>query len=225
MLKAVIFDFDGLILDTELPEYLAWKEIFQRFGCSFPKKLWIDWIGNTTDVDYLIDLIEKQSGRKVDPEVVQSEHLDRFQKMVEAQPVLPGVTKTLVEAHRLGLKLGLASSSSRAWVEGHLGRLGLLPYFEAIRTRDDVRTVKPDPELYLKVLKDLGVKPGEAIALEDSPNGLAAARAAGVFCIIVPSHLTEAEVFEGAGMRLRSLEELELGAIALGGARHVPDGD
>lgn len=210
MLKAIIFDFDGLILETELPEYLAWDEIFHRFGSAFPMQHWIDWVGGEPDVDYLISLLQAQSAQKVDRKAIRSEHMRRFQELVNAQPVLPGVRVLIEKAHRQGLILGVASSSSRNWVEGHLRRLGLIQYFSEIYTKDDVREVKPKPDLYLGILKALKVQPEEAIALEDSPNGLKAAREAGLFCVVVPSPLTKGAVFQGAGFMLSSLEQLSL---------------
>lgn len=213
MLRAILFDFDGLILETELPEFQAWNEIFLRYGCQFPVEQWIDWVGGAPDVGFLIHQLEAQSGQVVHREAIRAEHLRRFQELVNAEPVLPGVVETIQIARRLGLKLGAASSSPRWWVVGHLSRLGLIQYFDAICTKDEVRVVKPDPELYLAVLRELGVQAYEAVALEDSPNGLAAARAAGLYCIVVPSPLTKEAQFEGAGRRLESLEELQLEEI------------
>ena len=99
---------------------------------------------------------------------------------------MPGVLDYLRDAHRLGLKVGLASSSSCAWVEGHLVRLGLREYFDCVRARDDVSITKPDPALFLSAVETLGVQPCEAIAFEDSRNGLIAARRAGLHCVAVP---------------------------------------
>ena len=111
---------------------------------------------------------------------------------------------------RLGLKLGLASSSSCKWVEGHLKERGLRSYFDVVRAADDVRLTKPDPELYLAVLAELGVSGAEAVALENSPNGIRAAKAAGMYCVAVPNHLTRQLALDEADLRLESLAEMPL---------------
>lgn len=132
------------------------------------------------------------------------------QAINEEQPVLPGVEQYLQDAGRLGLKIGLASSSSRKWVMGHLQRLGLDSYFDNIRTSDDVQLVKPHPELYLSVLNGLGLQASEAIALEDSPIGVQAAKHAGLYCVAVPNPLTSLLSLNQADLQLGSLAEMPL---------------
>src|SRR5205085_683086 len=139
----------------------------------------------------------------------------RYRALVEAQPVLPGVHDTLVAAKRLGLKLGVASSSTRDWVEGHLTRLDLVAQFACIRCAEDVRQTKPNPELYLSALEALGVPPDAAIALEDSPNGIRAAKRAGLFCVAVPNPLTLRLGLDEADLRLNSLAEMPLETLLL----------
>jgi beta-phosphoglucomutase-like phosphatase (HAD superfamily) len=115
------------------------------------------------------------------------------------------VEETLAAARSLGLRIGLASSSSREWVHGQLARLGLPGWFECIRTRDDVARAKPAPDLYLSVLRHLGVHPSRAVAFEDSPNGALAARRAGMYCVVVPNAVTAALEFGEHHLRLDSL--------------------
>ena len=130
------------------------------------------------------------------------------------QPILrDGVEEYLIAAKEAGLKIGLASSSKRDWVEKYLTQLHILPYFEVIKTRDDVTTVKPDPELYIQAVDALGVHPDEAIAFEDSLNGLKAARAAGLKCVIFPNPVTTNLAFEDHSMRLSSMAERPLAHI------------
>jgi HAD superfamily hydrolase (TIGR01509 family) len=130
--------------------------------------------------------------------------------LIEAESILPGVDEYLREAGRLGLRIGLASSSSRDWVVGHLGRLGLDGSCHFVRCWDDVELAKPAPDLYLAVLDDLQVAAPEAIALEDSPNGVAAAKAAGLWCVAVPNELTAELDLSSADLRLSSLAEMPL---------------
>ena len=132
------------------------------------------------------------------------------QAMIEAQAILPGVQDYLDAARRLGMKIGLASSSSCRWVVGHLTRLGLRDYFDCVCASDDVARVKPDPELYLSVLHRLKLKADEAIALEDSPNGIRAAKSAGLYCVAVPNPLTSQLPLNEADLQLDSLADLPL---------------
>jgi HAD superfamily hydrolase (TIGR01509 family) len=134
----------------------------------------------------------------------------RYAELVADQKVLPCVLDYVADARRLGLRPGVASSSSRDWVAGHLERMGLLARFDALACRGDVPRTKPDPGLHLRVLEALEVRPEEAIALEDSPNGIAAAKAAGLFCVAVPNDLTRGLTLSGADLRLGSLAELPL---------------
>ena len=113
----------------------------------------------------------------------------------------------------MGITLGVASSSSRAWVEGHLERLGLLERFHAVRCADDVPQVKPDPALYRAVLDATGVRAADAVALEDSPNGVLAAKRAGLACVAVPNALTARLDLRHADLLLGSLAELPLAEL------------
>jgi len=124
--------------------------------------------------------------------------------------VLPGVEDYILSAKRLGLKIGVASSSRHEWVDTHLTRLGLIDYFDSIKCFDDVKRTKPDPELYLAVLDALGVHGQQAIALEDSPNGVIAAQQAGIFCVAVPNPVTSQLSLLHADLCLSSLTEVSL---------------
>jgi beta-phosphoglucomutase-like phosphatase (HAD superfamily) len=95
----------------------------------------------------------------------------------------------------------------------HLERLGLIEYFQVIRASDDVKKTKPDPELYLSACAGLGVPASQAIALEDSPNGVAAAKNAGMYCVAIPNVLTRRLPLEQADLRLDSLEEMRLESL------------
>ena len=212
MIQAVVFDFDGLILDTEYPEYVSWREIYQSHGANLPLAAWERSIGSM-DLN-LFDpyaYLEAQLGRPVDRAEIRARRRPRFAELVAAQSVLPGVEDYLVGARRLGLKVGLASSSSRAWVTGHLARFGLNgATFDCLCCGDEVKRTKPDPELYLAVLGGLAVRGDQAVALEDSPNGVAAAKAAGLYCVAVPNLLTHRLAFDRADLRLNSLADMPL---------------
>jgi HAD superfamily hydrolase (TIGR01509 family) len=210
MIRAVVFDFDGLILDTEAPEFQAWQEIYGAHGCELPLAVWATGVGTSSDVFNPYAYLEAQLGRAIDRETIQLQRRQRYRELCKGQAVLPGVREYIAEAKRLGLRLGVASSSSREWVVGNLTEFGLSPHFDCIRCSDDVLRVKPDPALYRCVIEALGVLPHEAVALEDSPNGIAAAKGAGLFCVAVPNLVTRQLALEQADLKLASLTELPL---------------
>lgn len=210
MIRALIFDFDGLIVDTELPDFISWQEIYKQYGGCLPLSAWATRIGTSEDAFDALDYLEAQLGRPVDREAIRSEHEQRKIELVETQRILPGVKDYMTDAKRLGLKLGLASTSSRDWVTEYLARLRLREHFDCIKCADDVRHVKPDPELYRAVLDALDLRADEAVALEDSPNGILAAKRAGIFCVAVPSSLTRHLSFDQADLRVDSLPDLPL---------------
>jgi HAD superfamily hydrolase (TIGR01509 family) len=209
MIRAIVFDFDGLILDTELPEFQSWQEIYQTHGCTLSFAVWATCIGTVGAFDPYIYL-EEQLGRAVDRAAVEAQQRQRCDALIAVQTVLPGVHDYLAEARRLGLHVGVASSSSRTWVHGHLTRLELSQHFLCIKCRDDVLHPKPDPALYQAALEALGVQPQEAIALEDSPHGITAAKRAGLFCVAVPNPLTSQLSLAHADLQIASLADMPL---------------
>ena len=209
MIEAIIFDFDGLIIDSELPDYEVWQEIYRAHGCDLSFDDWAQGIGSMDTFDPYGHL-EAQLGRPVDRAAVRAERQRRYHELVVRQPILPGVEAYLADARRLGLKLAVASSSPRSWVAGHLARLGLDHHFDCLACGDEVARTKPDPAVYQVALRALGTPPERSVALEDSPNGALAAKAAGMRCVVVPNPLTRHLSFQGADLRLESLADLPL---------------
>jgi HAD superfamily hydrolase (TIGR01509 family) len=209
MILALVFDFDGLILETEGPIYQSWRELYAAYGIALPFDTWGKIIGTSDHFDVFGEL-ERQVGHPLDREALIARQKVRETELVLQQQVRPGVEQYLKDARRLGLKIGLASSSSCRWVTGHLERLGLLAYFDRICARDDVHLTKPDPELFQLAVCWLGVEPGQAVAIEDSPNGILAAKRAGLYCLAVPNALTRQLSLDLADLRVDSLEELPL---------------
>ncbi|HEU5141093.1 MAG TPA: HAD family hydrolase [Bacillales bacterium] len=213
MIKAVVFDFDGLIMDTELPEYTVSKEMFRERGAELSLDVWGECVGTHADHFDLIGHLEDQIEQTVDREAFHEERSKRILSMLENGKPLPGVERYLEAAKELGLKIGLASSSHYEWVGGHLRRLGLLDEFGCIRTADNVERVKPDPALYLQAAECLGVRPEEAVAFEDSANGALAAKRAGMYCVVVPNEVTASLTFGDVDHRMESMAEMELAAL------------
>ncbi len=213
MVRALVFDFDGLILDTEVPVYQAWSEVYERHGQRLAPDFWSSIVGYGLDhFDPLADL-EERVGRPIDREAVQAARRLRQTELTMALEILPGVREWRREAVERGVSLGIASSSGRAWVQGHLERLGL-DGWDCVRCRDDVARTKPAPDLYLAVLDCLDVAPGEAVAVEDSGVGVEAAKSAGLYCVAVPSSLTSGHDFSRADLVLRSLSDLPFAELA-----------
>lgn len=210
MIRGLVFDFDGLILDTEVPVYRSWLEIYQAYGCQLSPDVWSRMIGTADNFFEDYGDLEQQLGYSLDHAYLEAKRTKLEFALVEAQSIRPGIKGYLETARRRGLRIGLATSSSCRWVTGHITRLGLVKYFDSIVARDDVRYVKPDPELYRMALSRLGLKPDEAISFEDSPNGARAAKGAGLFCVVVPNPMTSHLEFEEVDLRLASLADLPL---------------
>lgn len=214
MIRALIFDFDGLIMDTESAEVEAWKTVYAEYGQEFPLDEWVrKVVGSTTaGLDPALHLAQL-TDRALDQNALHKRALtDRLARQA-ALTAMPGVVSMLQQAKRMGLRLAIASSSPHAWVEGYLRQLGLYGEFEAILCREDVARVKPAPDLFLAVLRRLALTPAEALVFEDSPNGVLAARRAGLRVVAVPNPVTERGDFRGADLMLRSLADWPLSEI------------
>ena len=207
--EALVFDLDGLIVDTEGPAYESWRSIYGEHGAELELTLWQAEIGTAAVFDAVAHL-ESLTGRALDREALLERRRQLKDTLSRDSRLMPGVQALVDAAERAGLKLGVASSSGREWVIGWLERTGLLQRFHCVRTRDDVALPKPAPDLYLGVAQCLGVAPERCVALEDSPNGLRAALAAGMRCVVVPTPLTAGLDFAGAALELSALSDLEL---------------
>jgi HAD superfamily hydrolase (TIGR01509 family) len=207
---AIIFDFDGTIIDTETPEFVAWQEVYAAHGETLDPALYAQVIG-TTDATWSPSAhLSSLRGGRLDPAALKAAQHDRFEHLIAAEGPRPGVLEWLDEARDLGLKVGLASSSSAAWVSRFLTQLGLTDRFAAVATRERVTLSKPDPALYRLALTDLGVPASDALAVEDSPNGITAAKGAGLFCVGVPNPMTATAPLTAADLQLGSLKDMSL---------------
>lgn len=210
MLNAIIFDFDGTIIETETPDYQSWQEVFTAHGCNLAKDLWCTYIGTAAGTFDPYGLLAEQSGRAIDRLAIRTRRRQRFHELVAQQSLRPGVETLLDAAVAQGIPLAIASSSTRDWVEENLTNRGLRHYFQFVYTANDVAAVKPDPALYLLAVQALGVLPTQALAIEDSVNGLLAAKRAGLKCVVAPHGMTAHMGFDGADLVLPSLAEVTL---------------
>lgn len=209
MIKALIFDFDGTIIDTETAWYIAFRDAYKEHGVDLTLDMYSGCIGTSLKTfnpyEYLITDLNLPIDRDSFRESIQLQHAALMNK----EKVRPGIQEYLKQASKAGIKLAVASSSKREWVEQHLEQLKLKDYFEVIRTADDVANVKPDPELYNQALEALGVTSDEAVAIEDSPNGARAAAAAGLHCVVISNTITGTLEFDMPHQRLSCLTDLQ----------------
>jgi putative hydrolase of the HAD superfamily len=171
MIKALLFDFDGLILDTETTEYLAFSEVCRQYDVDMPLEVWSEWAGMEGVIEKAYNYLEHVLGKEIDREDVQRNYSELYQKKIANENILPGVLETIENGKRLGLKIGLATSATYPWAGGYIKDFGLIDHFDCIQTRENISKVKPDPEIYLTALEALSIQPYEAIAFEDSMVG------------------------------------------------------
>ncbi len=211
MTRALIFDFDGTILDTETPECGGWETLYAQLGHVFPREKFLEAVGRGYDPEifepwtFLHGILEISPG----PDELKARHREIFRATLEGQSVRPGVTDWLTDARAAGWASAVASSSPRVWIDRHLPRLGLESHFDAIRTKDDVAPgrTKPHPDLFLAACAALSVAPQNAVVIEDSENGVKAARAAGCFVVATPNPMTRHMDFSQADLVLETLAE------------------
>lgn len=211
MIQAIIFDFDGLIIDTEMAWFDAYAEIYRQRGATLPLDKYVQIVGAVEgwSFDPYVYLAEC-TGQPVDKKEIENIAAQQVTLMLADKRPRPGVIDYLETAKQMGLKIGLASSSTREWVLKYLEQCNLTGYFECIRTSNDVKKTKPDPELYLSALAALGVPAANAMAFEDSANGALAAKRAGLRCVIVPNDLTKHCTFGEYDLRLDSMADMPL---------------
>lgn len=206
-LRALIFDFDGLIVDTESPSYEAWRALFTDRGVDLQLERWLQVVGTHDAAWDPLTELEQLTGEVLDRDEVSRVTEERFEQLAHEQPPRPGVVALLDEAAALGLRVAVASSSRHTWCLAHLERLGLADRFDAVVGRDLVGWKgKPDPAVYLEALRRVDVSANAAIALEDSGNGVLAATAAAIATVAVPNPITNGQAFDGAAAVIPSLD-------------------
>ena len=218
-IEALVFDFDGTILDTETPFFYAWAEVYAEHGLELSVEEWSTCLGTDGGFDPFEDLMAK--GVTFDADDLLTRVRARKDELTDIDTLLPGISEWIHEAAELGLAMAVASSSSHTWVNGHLTRLALVDRFGHVSCRREGVPAKPEPDLYRRACEALDVDPSRAIAVEDSPNGVTAAKAAGMFCVAVPHELTASLDLNHADLVVSSLADLTLRTVIdqLTGAR------
>lgn len=206
MLRALIFDFDGLLVDTETVLIDAWVQLHTEDGIQVDGSALHHIVGLTDVVhDYWTAYAPE-----IDRNVLEERYRVAARRLTFDAPPLPGALALLNAARTAGLKIGIASNSSHDHVEGHLAHRGMLGLFDYIACRDDVAVGKPEPDVYLASLRGLGVKATDAIAFEDSVPGHVSAHRAGLRVVVVPNPSTVHFEFVHASLKLGSLADTSL---------------
>ncbi|MBM0274532.1 HAD family hydrolase [Micromonospora tarensis] len=218
--KALIFDFDGLLMDTESTLLESWRWEWQRHGLRLdPAGFFADHGGDANEVRYAT------LGATVGPSYDRpSSHALRMAYRAELNAALspaPGIVGWLDRATELGLRLAVASSSPSTHVGALLDQAGLRARFEVLATGEEVPAHKPDPAVYLLALRRLGLPASQAVAFEDTAHGVAAAQAAGLRCVAVPNPHADHARFSAADLVLRSATDLALDALLATVARRA----
>ena len=208
--RGLLFDFDGLIVDTETPSMASWQELYREHGHELPLEQWMTLVGTIGAPFDPYAHLEELAG-PLDREAVLQRRRDHELSLTDVEDLRPGILEYLEDARALGLKAAIVSSSTQDWINRHLARLERAEHFDAIVAADhDTARAKPAPTLYLEALDRLELDPEEAIAFEDSPNGIKAAKAAGIFCVAIPNGVTAALGFDEADLVFDSLADLPL---------------
>jgi HAD superfamily hydrolase (TIGR01509 family) len=214
-LSALIFDFDGLMVDTESAIFHSWQEIYAAHGQVLELASYVQCVGSHGSAYDPLTELETLVAGPLDRTELMAWQSQRNRELHEGLDALPGIRELLLEAEALELPCAVASSSNALWVHGWLDQLALRPHFTEIITRDDVARAKPAPDLFLLALQKLGVAASDALVLEDSANGLLAAVAAEVPCIIIPNEVTRGLDFTAARAVLPTLHGVSVTQLAL----------
>ncbi|WP_040978772.1 HAD family hydrolase [Oceanobacillus jeddahense] len=209
MIKGVIFDFDGLILDTETAWYHAFKKVLQsQFQFELPLEEFVKSVGS--DDKQFYPYLQKELGNQLNIADIQNQAANLHTEYIRNEKAREGVNDYLQAAKEAGLAIALATSSHTSWATSHLNNLNLLSYFDHVVTKDMVDRVKPAPDLFLKALEKLELESHEAVVFEDSLNGLIAAQEINIPTVIVPNPVTASLPFENYHLKLNSMADMPL---------------
>ncbi len=213
MLKAVIFDFDGTILDTESREYTIWSEIYNSYNQILPIDLWVKFIGTTWGSFDPAMHLQEFCDEKIDIKNIKSIAHEKFLALLDVSPLRSGIEELITELVNNSILLAIASSSPFHWIKRHLEHRGLLNKFSYISTADDVEIVKPAPDIYRSLLNKMNLVSADVVSFEDSRNGIKSSLASGIFCIAVPNEITKYTDLSEANMIISSMKDIKLSEL------------
>lgn len=195
--EAILFDFDGTLVDTEWAIYQAWVRTFQRFGQELPIEVYVQCIGSDFETWSPQTHLEELTGDAFDwPKLAAERQIEIEAELSEQGPVEG--TRELLTALAGETRLAVVSSSSHRWVDGWLERLNLDSFFEEVICRGDAPRIKPAPDLYLAAAQALAIDPKGCLVIEDSLNGVRSAKSAGMTAYAVPNRITTVSDFSEA---------------------------
>jgi HAD superfamily hydrolase (TIGR01509 family) len=207
--QAIIFDFDGLLMDTESTSFLSWQYEWNQWGLTLEAAgFFVNHGGDVTEDRYA--MLAAAVGPRFDRAVSHRRREAYREKLNEHLDLADGLKGWLDEAVSLELRLAVASSSPLDWLTAHLGRVGVLDWFDVLAGGDEVRQHKPAPDVYQLALSRLSLRGAAALAVEDTAHGVTAAHSAGMRCIAIPNPFVAPEHVRHADLVLSSASQLGL---------------
>ncbi len=209
MIKCVLFDMDGVIVNTEPVGYKANQEMYKALGITVPDSVYNTFVGNS-DKNIVAKLKDLYDIPLTHEELLEKQYEYYFKAFDTSDEVhlLPGVKDLIIDLHANGIKLILASSATHKKIEKVFTRFGLHPYFDAKLSGEDFEFSKPNPAIYIEAALKSGFTREECIVIEDSNNGIKAAKAAGIYCIGYESGLSIPQDTSEADMVITDFSQL-----------------
>jgi HAD superfamily hydrolase (TIGR01509 family) len=223
VISALLFDFDGVIVDTEVATFQSWRDTYAEYGVDLALDDWLPAVGSGSSTSGAFDAVEhleRLTGTTIDREAVVAHRTQRKAELYARAPLLPGVRERLAEAKERGIKTAIVTRNRDDRVKAHCDIVGLDHQWQALICANEEPT-RDKAELYRRALAVLEVHANQALAFEDSPSGVRAAKRARVLCAAVPNEITRGAAFDEADVVLSSLAEQSLDEILLmaGGGR------
>jgi len=215
-IKTVFFDFDGVLWDSEVAALRSWQQTYAEYGQSLPLDCFVTSLGTVGGTDLVAEL-ERRVRTSLDHEAVELRRWERKMELVRELKPRPGILDYIAEARHRGLAVAIVSTDDTEWIMTGLTILGLSDAFDFIECAEGDRSrAKPSPALYLSTLDRLALSAEEAIAIEDSPNGIHPAKAAGLFCVGYANAVTQQLNLTEADVVVDSLDNLPLSDLLRG---------
>ena len=203
--QGIIFDFDGVLVDTEWAIYQSWVKLFEREGQQISIETYSPCLGAGYSHWNPADYLESLTGKSYNWEAETPARQAMLEADLERMGLMPGAQELLDWCCQHHIPMAVASSSSRRWVAGWLQKLGIMEMFNGVFTRTDGYPVKPDPALFLAAQNCIGVPAEQCIIIEDSENGTISAQRANIPCVAIPNRMTRFSDFSRATCVMESL--------------------